>query len=316
MTKLLLDGDPGHDDAVAILVAAQRLELLAVTTVFGNAPVEATTRNALAILELAGLEVPVAAGAARSLLGEPPPAAGAAHGGSGLDGVALPEPRRAPLGAHAVELLIETARAHREELVVALTGPQTNMALALRLEPRLPRWLRAVAIMGGSAGPGNVRPMACRNVVADPEAAYIVFGCGAPIFWLGFETSRTVLLREGDLARLRAGGRVARTVAALLDFYRQRYRRIYGAEGAPIHDALALLPWLRPDAVRLEPVALEVALAPGPTRGMTVVDRRGIRPDAGLPAEQMPKPANVQMAAAIDRDAAVETILEALLAYP
>lgn len=316
MTKLVLDGDPGRDDAVAILLAARHLELLAVTTVFGNAPLEATTRNALALLELAGLEVPVAAGFAGPFLGGPPPSGAAVHGAGGLEGTDLPAPKRAPLGVHAVELLIETARAHRGELVVAVTGPHTNLASALRLEPRLATWLRAISVMGGTAGPGNVGPITCINVAADPESAHVVFSCGARIFWIGYETTRTVLLGEAELARLRAGGRVARTMAGLLEAYRERYRRIYGIDGAPLHDALAILPFVRPAAIRHEPVALEVALAPGPTRGVTVVDRRGIRPDADLPSERMPRPANVQMAVAVDRPAAIGAVVDALLAYP
>lgn len=315
MTKLLIDCDPGHDDAAAILLAARHLELLAVTTVFGNAPVEATTRNALAILGLAGLDVPVAAGCPGPFLGGRPEDATAAHGASGLAGAELPEPARAALPIHAVELLIETARAHRGELVVALLGPHSNLALALRLEPGLAGWLRAITIMGGTAGVGNVRPMACINVAADPESAHVVFTSGAPILWIGYETTRTVLLREAELARLRGGGRVARAMADLLAFYRERYRRIYGIDAAPLHDPCAILPFVRPELIRHEPVALEVALAPGPTRGMTVVDRRGIRADADLPPERMPGPANVRMAVAIDRAAAVATVVEALLAY-
>ncbi len=316
MTKLLIDCDPGHDDAVAILYAARHAELLGVTTVFGNAPVEATTRNALAVLELAGLGVPVARGFAGPYLGEAPPFAAAAHGASGLDGAELPEPSRAPQGVHAVELIVETARRHRGELVLAVLGAHSNVATALRLEPRLVQWLRAITVMGGSAGPGNVRPVACINVFSDPEAAHVVFSSGARILWLGYETSRTVLLREAELARLAGGGRVARTMAGLLDFYRQSYRRIYGIDGAPVHDAGAILAVLRPDLVRHEAVALEVALAPGPTRGMTVVDRRGIRPGVELPAGRAPRPANVEMAVAIDVPAAVETIVATLLSYP
>lgn len=315
MTKLLIDGDPGCDDAVAILLAARHLELVAVTTVFGNAPVEATTRNALAILELAGLELPVAQGCGGPFLGGEP-GWGSAHGAGGLEGAELPEPGRPALPKHAAELIIETARAHRGELVVALLGPHSNLALALRLEPRLREWLRAISIMGGTAGPGNVGPVTCMNVAFDPESAHVVFTSGIPIRWIGYETTRTALLREADLARLAAGGRVARTMAGLLAAYRERYRRIYGIDGAPVHDAWAILPYIRAQLVRYEPVALEVALAPGPTRGMTVIDRRGIRPDAGLPPARMPKPANVEMAVEIDREGGLALILATLSAYP
>lgn len=262
----------------------------------------------------------MARGCTRSLLGEKVVSGAALHGGSGIAGVDLAEPTRPLDPRRGVDVLIDAARAHAGELVVALTGAHTDLALALRLEPRLTAWLRAVAVMGGTAGPGNARPAACLNVLADPEAAVIVATSGLPLFWLGYELTRTVLLGEAELTRLEAGGRVARTMAPALRHYRARYRRIYGIDGAPIHDALAVLalaPAARvpPGILRFVPTALEVVCALGPARGMTIVDLRGIKDPDALPEDRRPKPPNVAYAVAVDRDAAVAAVVAAILSY-
>jgi inosine-uridine nucleoside N-ribohydrolase len=321
MTKLLFLGDPGIDDAVAILCAARWCDLVGIVAGHGNAPAEVTARNALALVELAGLEVPVARGCPRPILGPSPVSGAALHGGSGIEGAALPEPSRRLDPRHGVDLLIDLARSHPGELVVAVTGAHTDLALALRLEPRLSSWLRAVTVMGGTAGPGNARPMACTNILADPEAAAIVAGSGLSLFWIGYELTRTVLLGEAELARLEAGGRVARALAPALRHYRDRYRRIYGLDGAPVHDALALPPFARPElvppgTVRHEPATLEVVCDHGPARGMTIVDRRGIRAPEELPPDRRPARPNVAWAVEVDCAAVVEAVVEALLAYP
>src|ERR1044071_5642376 len=144
--KILIDCDPGHDDAVAILFAARHLDLVAVTTVHGNNSLANTTRNALAILELAGIDAPVAAGCSEPLV-QDPGHAGHMQGKTGLDGGGIPAPTRRPIDSHAVDLIIELASRHRGELVVALIGPETNFAVALKREPRLKQWGRAVTII-------------------------------------------------------------------------------------------------------------------------------------------------------------------------
>lgn len=313
MAKILLDCDPGHDDAVAILYAARRLDLVGITTVFGNAPVEATTRNALGVCALGGIDVPVAAGFAGPFLGGTPPFGAASHGRGGMDGGTLPEPVRKPEGVHAVELIVETARRHREELVLAITGAHSNAAVALRMEPRLARWLRAITVMGGTAGPGNVAPAACINVFSDPEAAHVVFSSGARIVWAGYEFTRGVLLRADDIARLAAGGRVARCMSGFVGAYRAAYMRLYGIDGAPMHDACALVPFARPGLVRHEPANLVVETAHGHARGMTIVDRRGIRPGLDLQPPRAPRPPNVEMAVEADIRGVVDDIVAALL---
>src|SRR5215212_3235869 len=217
--KILIDCDPGHDDAVALLFAARHLDLVAVTTVHGNNSLANTTRNALAVMELAGIDVPVAAGCSEPLV-QPSMHIGHIHGKTGLDGADIPAPTRRPIDSHAVDLIIELASRHRGELVVALIGPQTNFAVALKREPRLKQWVREVTIMGGSTGLGNITPVAEFNVHCDPEAAAIVFDSGIPIRMVGYNVTRRTGFDAGDVERLRAGGRkIAALIGDLMGFY-------------------------------------------------------------------------------------------------
>ncbi len=314
MTKFLIDCDPGHDDAIAILYAAYHLDVVGITTVFGNQTVEKTTYNTLRVLTLAGLDIPVARGCGRPIIGAAP-LGDDAHGKTGLDGVDLPEPDRAPVGAHAVDFIIETAQAHRGALQLVAIGAQTNVALALRREPRLAGWLAGISIMGGTAGVGSLKPMACVNVLSDPEAAHIVFSSGVPIRWIGYETTRTVLMTLDDIARLRTGGRVARMMAEIAAWYRERQLAVNGIDGAPMHDSCTLAPFIRPGLIRYEPVPLAVELAEGLARGMTIVDRRPIPPGTRLSSVTPKAPANVEMAVAVDRPALIRDIVDTLLTY-
>lgn len=314
LAKLLIDCDPGHDDAIALLYAARHGELLGVTTVFGNQTVEKTTYNALRVLTHAGLDIPVAQGCGVPLVGTAPLAPDT-HGASGLDGVDLPEPDRAALPFHAVELILRTARANPGELDLAIIGAHTNVALALRLEPKLAQWLRRISIMGGTAGIGNLRPQACVNILSDPEAAHVVFTSGVPIVWVGYELTRTVLIREAELMKLRQGGRVARAMADVADWYRSRQRAVNGIDGAPMHDSCAIAPLLRPGFIQYEPVPIAVALDSGIARGMTIIDRRPIQPGAELKSVAAKAPANAEMAVDIDCPALIGDIVNTLLSY-
>ena len=278
--KLLIDCDPGHDDAVAILFAARHLDLLAVTTVHGNNSLANTTRNALAILELAGIDVPVAAGFSEPLI-QGPLHAGYMHGETGLDGAVIPAPTRRPIETHAVDLIIELASRHRGELVVALIGPETNFAVALKREPRLKEWVREVTIMGGSATIGNITPAAEFNIHSDPEAASVVFESGIPIRMVGYNVTRQTGFDAGDVERMRASGRkVAAFIGGLMEFYLARQNRVFGLSVAPMHDVCALVPYVAPELIRYVETSVKVELAGVFARGMTVCDLRGLRPGA------------------------------------
>src|SRR4051794_5032406 len=278
--KILIDCDPGHDDAVALLFAARHLDLVAVTTVHGNNSLANTTRNALAVLELAGIDVPVAAGCAEPLV-QPPAQRGHIHGKTGLDGADIPPPTRRPIDSHAVDLIIDLASRHRGELVVALIGPQTNFTVALRREPRLKDWVREVTIMGGSAGLGNVTPVAEFNIHCDPEAASVVFESGIPIRMVGYNVTRQTGFDAGDIERLRASGRkVAGVIGDLMEFYLAGQNRVFSLSVAPVHDVCAVVPYVAPELIRYVETSVKVELAGTYTRGMTVCDLRGLRPGA------------------------------------
>ncbi|HUN52204.1 MAG TPA: nucleoside hydrolase [Candidatus Sulfotelmatobacter sp.] len=313
-TKLLLDCDPGHDDAVAILVAAHHLDLVGITTVHGNAPLADTTRNALAVLELAGIDVPVAAGCAEPLVGKPVHAAHI-HGKSGLDGADLPAPTRTPHDIHAVDFIIETARRHRHELVVAVVGPATNLALALKREPRLAGWLREISVMGGSTTTGNITPAAEFNIYCDPEAAAALFASGAPIRMVGLNVTRQTGFAPEDIARLQSSGqRVAGLIGSLMGFYLERQNQAFGLGLAPMHDVCAIVPFVAPDLIDYVETTVAVELSGALTRGMTVCDLRGVR--RGTAASHPPVAgANARVALQARSRPLIDLVMQAILAY-
>lgn len=310
--KILIDCDPGHDDAVALLYAARHLDLVAVTTVHGNNSLANTTRNALAILELGGLDVPVAAGCAAPLA---MPGVGSApvHGSTGLDGVTLPEPRRRPIAGHAVDLIIETASKHRGELIVGVIGPQTNIALALAREPRLKDWIAEFAVMGGSTGNGNVTAAAEWNIHCDPEAAWAVFHSGIPLCMVGLNITRRTGLDEADIAHLRGSGRkVAGAIADLLDFYVGQQKARSGISIAPMHDVCAIVPYVDATLIEHAHALVEIELTGTHTRGMTLCDLRPVSLAAG--SKRQPPP-NARVAVEARSRAIVEQVIETLLTY-
>ena len=311
-TRILLDCDPGHDDAMAIVYAARRLDLVGITTVFGNTPLDNTTRNALAVCELIGLDVPVAAGMAGPLVGAPASAAHI-HGSTGLDGAVLPEPRRAPLAQHAVPVLIEQARAAPGEITLVAVGPLTNVAVALRTEPRLAGWLREIVLMGGSTDVGNITPQAEFNIHCDPEAASVVFACGAPVRMVGLNVTRQAGIAQAHVDRLAAaGGRVGRAFAGLLGYYLARTRAVYRCDTAAMHDPCALLALTDPGLLRWQDTPVHVELASPALRGMTACDLRGLSDEArGLPGLAAPI---ARVAVGIDGAAAVDRVIAELLA--
>lgn len=259
---------------MAILLAARHLEVVGITTVHGNQTVDRVTRNALMILTLAGLEhIPVYPGAAGPLVGDAHHAA-EVHGESGLDGAQLPEPSVGPRPEHAVDF-IRGAAVEYEQLWVVATGPLTNVATALRLEPTLATRLEGISLMGGAVAGGNVTPAAEFNVWADPEAARAVFASGVPIRMSGLDLTRQALVGPEEVERVRAtGNRVGSVCADLLDFYRRRVHARTGLPGAPLHDPCAVAWIIDPSLVEARPVHVDVELHAELTRGMTVCDTR------------------------------------------
>jgi purine nucleosidase len=309
-TKILIDCDPGHDDAVAILFAARHLDMVGVTTVHGNSTVENTTRNALAIMELASIDVPLAMGCAGPLaqrrVGSAP-----VHGTGGLDGADLPVPKRQPVGVHAIDFIIEMANQYRGELVLATIGPETNVALALRREPRLAGWLREITVMGGSTGAGNITAAAEFNIYCDPEAAWAVFNCGVPIRMVGLNVTRRTGFSQTDIDAMKSSRRkVASVIADLMAFYLARQRERHGLDVAPMHDVCALVPYA--DATLLEYVhtRVEVELTGTHTRGATLCDLRPLR----VSLNDQPAP-NALVATRANSRALIASVIETLLWY-
>ena len=314
-TKILIDCDPGHDDAVALLYAARQLDLIGVTTVHGNNSLENTTRNALAVLELAGIDVVIARGCAEPLAQKPIHAADI-HGKTGLDGADIPAPTRKPIATHAVDFIIEQAQRHKGELVVALIGPQTNLALALKREPLLGKWLREITIMGGSTTLGNITPAAEFNIYADPEAAAVVYGCGVPIRMVGYNVTRETGFNRTDVARLKSSGkRVAGVIGDLMAFYLDKQNRVFGLDVAPMHDVCAIVPYVAPDLIRTLETSVRVELNGTHTRGMTVCDLRRVRAEATQAIQGTAKP-NAHVALSSDARTLIDGVVDTLLTYP
>jgi len=317
-TKAIIDCDPGHDDAVAILLAARHFDLLGITTVGGNAPVWRVTENALRVLELIGRpEVPVARGAAGPILGSLPRAGERVHGTTGLDGAELPRGSNRVITKGAVEFLVETVMGNPGTVVIA-TGPLTNLALAMRVEPRLAKSIARLSIMGGSATWGNVTAAAEFNAWADPEAAHIVFSSGARITMCGLDLTRQAAVGPETIARFRAvGTHTAGVVADLLEHYRAAAERVYGTPAVPLHDPCAVAALAAPELFEVTPAHVAVELRGEETRGMTVVDRRFLGAEA---AEQRraagaPEP-NCRLATRVDAEGLFRLVEEALAACP
>jgi inosine-uridine nucleoside N-ribohydrolase len=279
-TPIVLDCDPGHDDAIALLLAlaSPEVELLGITTTYGNQTVEKTTANALKVLELVGrTDVPVARGAAAPLA-RPLVVAAHVHGDSGLDGPTLPPPTAEPTGAAAVEWLAAAVATADAPITVVPTGPLTNVARYL--EEHGAAGIGRIVLMGGAIAEGNMTPAAEFNVWADPEAAQIVFDAGLDVTMVGLDvTHRAVTTRDVE-RRLRAAGAVGTFVAELVDFFTVFHRETYGWEGSPIHDAVAVAHVIRPGLVETKLRNVEIERVSELCRGRTVVDlwRRTDRP--------------------------------------
>jgi inosine-uridine nucleoside N-ribohydrolase len=273
-TPLLIDCDPGHDDAIALLLAlaSPEVEVLGVTTVHGNQTLDKTTANALRVLELAGRgDIEVAAGANRPLIREPMVAA-SVHGESGLDGPDLPPPSGAPVAAHAIDFLAERLQAAPAPLTLVPTGPLTNVALLLARYPDVAPKIERIVLMGGAIAEGNVTPAAEFNIWIDPEAAARVFASGLDVTMVGLDVTHKALMRPEHADRLRAAGRVGAVVADLWAFYHQHHVRVYNFPGTPVHDALAVAHVIDSGLLRTEHRHVAIDCASELSRGRTLVD--------------------------------------------
>jgi purine nucleosidase/pyrimidine-specific ribonucleoside hydrolase len=275
-TRCVLDCDPGHDDAIAIIaaVAAAQLDLRAITTVAGNGTLEQTTLNARKVAALIGAEVTIAAGADRPLRGNPVTAHDI-HGETAMDGTELTS--LAPLDPRgAVDVLSEVLAETDEPTTVIATGPLTNVAQLLRDDPSAPSRIREIVLMGGSTQRGNTTPAAEFNIYADPEAAAVVFESGLPLRMTGLNLTHQAIADTAVRARIEAVQTdVSRAVIGWLDFFADAYRERFGFAGPPIHDACAVAWVALPDVIESTDAFVAVELDGTWTRGATVADLDG-----------------------------------------
>jgi inosine-uridine nucleoside N-ribohydrolase len=305
MKRILIDCDPGHDDMMAIMLAScsEELELLGVTTVAGNQTGEKTYLNALKTLTLIGeTGIPVARGADKPLFRELT-VAPEIHGVSGLDGAALPKPDFDGVELHAVDFLIKTIMESGTQLILVPTGPLTNVALAMLKDPRITTKLERIVLMGGAVYDSNITPAAEFNIYVDPEAAKVVFGSGVPVTMVGLDVTNKALFGFDDIERLsKLNGKVSRVVAPLLKFFAQANKDIFGFDGAPLHDALAVAHLISPEVIKTRKMNVEIETDGELTRGRTVADVYGITG----------KPANTEVALEVDNDLFKKLLVEAI----
>lgn len=305
---VILDCDPGHDDALAILLALARpeIDLRAVTTVAGNAPLEATTRNALSILTLAGRsDIPVAAGAAKPLR-LPLETAAAVHGTGGLDGAKLPEPAVLAADASALELAADAIERAEGPVTIVATGPLTNIAVLLEARPDLREHIASIRLMGGAVGAGNWTASAEFNIWVDPHAAAAVFGSGLDVTMIGLDVTHQAVVPVAHTDAWADLGEAGRIFAGLFRFFARFHRERYGWDGSPIHDAVVVAHLVEPEIVTTQPYRVDVETESQLTRGRTVVDLEGLR---GLPP-------NAEVGTTIDAPRFIGMLDEALAALP
>lgn len=275
--KIIIDTDPGQDDAVAILLAlaSPELEILGIATVAGNVPLALTEKNARKICELAGRpDVPVYAGAVRPMVNDLVTAEHV-HGKTGLDGPDLPDPRMPLQAKHAVDWIIETLMAHEAgEVTLCTLGPLTNIALALVREPAIASRVREIVLMGGGFFEGgNVTPAAEFNIYVDPHAADVVFRSGIPIVMMPLDVTHKALTTSARIAAFRnLGTHVGSATAEMLEFFERFDEEKYGSDGGPLHDPCVIAYLLQPELFSGRLCNVSIETASELTLGMTVID--------------------------------------------
>ena len=299
---VILDGDPGHDDAIAWMLAkaSPLLDIRAVTAVCGNQTLEKTTYNARRVCTLLGINAPIAAGKPQPLLQEVETAP-SIHGESGLDGPVLPEPAMELCGLSSVVLMAKVLKESETPVAIIPTGPLTNVAALLLAHPELKEKIRVISLMGGGIELGNWTPAAEFNILLDPEAAKLVFESGVPIIMSGLDVTEKALIIPEDFERIRqVQNPVAQIVAEWLEFFYIFHRSI-GYAGAPMHDPMAVLSLIRPDLLVTEEMYVQVETQGEYCRGTTVGDRS--------------RPANARVNMNIDRKGFADFLVEAVKYY-
>lgn len=306
--KIILDCDPGHDDAIAILLAAHHpaLELLAITTVAGNQSVEKTAHNALKVCSLANIrDIPIAMGMDRPLV-RPARYATNIHGASGMDGLNVPEPDIELVPQHSVDLLIDLLLNSDGDITLVATGPLTNIAVAMRREPAIISRLKAISLMGGAIGLGNTTPSAEFNIWFDPEAASIVFKCGCPLTMVPLEVTHQALATEEIVSRIRNTNRpVANFAADLLVYFADSYKNVFGFSSPPVHDPCAVAAMSDPTIISASDMYVEIETMSRLSAGRTVCDVHNT----------LEKPVNARVGYGLDVERFWGMLIEVLASY-
>jgi len=290
VTRIIIDCDPGHDDMMAIMLAtaSDKIDLLGVTTVAGNQTGDKTFENALRILTFINKELPVARGADKPLLRELVTAP-QFHGQSGLDGAELPEPGIKPLDIDAVDFIISMLEESLEKITIVPTGPLTNIAMVLLKKPEIKNKIEKIVLMGGGMHDSNVTPAAEFNIYVDPEAAKIVFESGIPITMVGLDVTNKALMSFEEIEGIIAdNGLISSKVGPLLKFFANANKKIFGLNGAPIHDALAVAAVIDPSVIKTKFLNVAVEVSSDLSRGATLVDIYGAtnrKPNADVALE-------------------------------
>lgn len=303
---VILDGDPGHDDAIAwtLARACGRLEILAVTSAAGNCGIEKSTYNARRVCRLIGIDAPIAKGCPQPFL-EPAMNAPSVHGESGLDGPTLPEPDRPISELNAVELMAKVLFENAEPVTIVSTGPLTNTAALLLAHPELKAKIARISLMGGGISTGNWTPAAEFNILVDPEAAKTVFESGVPILMAGLDVTEKALIFPSDFERIRAlQNPVSDIVSAWLEFFYIFHKSI-GYEGAPMHDPCAVMALIHPEIFRMQPMHVDVETCGEYCRGATIGDVLGL---SG-------KTPNATVILGVDREAFADYLVDAMKFY-
>lgn len=307
-TKIILDVDPGHDDAIAILLAAKsdKIDLRGITVVAGNQILPKTLQNALNVCSFAGLEdIPVYAGMARPLVREQVVAEDI-HGDTGLDGPEFPETKMQAQEKHAVDFIIEECLQAEEGITLVPTGPLTNIAMALSREPGIKENIDEIVLMGGAMGLGNVTPVAEFNIFVDPEAAKIVFESGLPINMVGLNLTHQAKATPEIVERIKKiDNRVSNLVVELLEFFGKTYKMIFNFDAPPIHDVCAVARVIDKEVFTTRKMWVGIETDSKLTYGQTVCDFHGVTGNEP----------NVEVALELNKELFWNILLEALSKY-
>lgn len=275
--KIILDCDPGHDDAVAIMLAGNspQIELLGITVVAGNQTLDNTQRNALNVVQALGLDAPVYAGCGQPMIREKI-TAGDIHGATGLDGPVFEPLTRSLEPEHAVHYIIRTLMESEEPITMVVTGPMTNLGMAMRLEPAIVDKIERIVLMGGAYTNGNVTPAAEFNIIADADAAYVCFTCGRPITMVGLDVTRKVLCYPEIVERMgKVGNKASKLFVDLMKHFCKSQKEVFGWEGGPLHDPVTIASLLDPTVLKTKPMNVEIDIRSTQSYGRTNCDYFG-----------------------------------------